>query len=78
MAHTTIPKMIPQLQFFRFHTPPLHLPQHTKHHENPISQILPKINILQHYPHLTHHRKIHLLPPFLQHPPPLTSPYHQY
>jgi phosphoenolpyruvate carboxylase len=78
VADTTIRKMIRQVELFGFHTAALDVRQHSKEHENAMSEILAKMNIVEDYARLTEDGKIDLLARLLDDPRPLTSPYHQY
>lgn len=78
VADTTIRKMIRQVELFGFHTAALDVRQHSQEHENAMSEILAKMNIVEDYARLTEDGKIDLLARLLDDPRPLTSPYHQY
>lgn len=78
VADTTVRKMIRQVELFGFHTAALDVRQHSKEHENAMSEILAKMNIVDDYARLTEDGKIDLLARLLDDPRPLTSPYHEY
>lgn len=78
VADTHIKKLIRQAELFGFHTATLDIRQHSKEHENAMTEILAKMNIVENYAELEEQEKIQLLERLLNDPRPLTSPYQDY
>lgn len=78
VADTHIKKMIRQVELFAFHTATLDIRQHSKEHENAMTEILRSMNIVTDYAALEEEDKIVLLEKLLNDPRPLTSPYQEY
>ncbi|MBJ8193067.1 phosphoenolpyruvate carboxylase, partial [Bacillus cereus] len=75
VANTYIQKMIRQVELFGFHTATLDVRQHSQEHENAMTEILSKMNIVSDYSKLSEEEKINLLEKLLNEPRPITSPY---
>ncbi|HUC92782.1 MAG TPA: phosphoenolpyruvate carboxylase [Paenibacillus sp.] len=73
VADTHIRKLIRQVELFGFHLSALDIRQHSKEHENAMTEILAKMNIVNDYASLTEDEKIKLLHDLLNDPRPLTS-----
>lgn len=78
VADTYIQKLIRQVELFGFHTATLDIRQHSQEHENAMSEILQKMNVVQDYASLTEDEKVELLNNLLNDPRPLTTPYQEY
>lgn len=78
VADTYIQKLIRQAELFGFHTATLDIRQHSKEHENAMTEILRKMNVAQDYAKLSEDEKIELLTKLLNDPRPLTTPYQEY
>jgi len=78
VADTYIQKLIRQAELFGFHTATLDIRQHSKEHENAMTEILRKMNVTQDYAKLSEDEKIELLTKLLNDPRPLTTPYQEY
>ncbi|WP_138494897.1 phosphoenolpyruvate carboxylase [Paenibacillus pinistramenti] len=78
VADTYIKKLIRQVELFGFHTAKLDIRQHSKEHENAMSEILASLNITPNYADLSEPEKVKLLAKLLNDPRPLTSPYQEY
>ncbi|MGW8959995.1 phosphoenolpyruvate carboxylase [Paenibacillus sp. NPDC055715] len=78
VADTYIQKMIRQVELFGFHTATLDVRQHSQEHENAMTEILSKMNIVADYGKLPEEEKIDLLERLLNEPRPITSPYLKY
>jgi phosphoenolpyruvate carboxylase len=78
VANTYIQKMIRQVELFGFHTATLDVRQHSQEHENAMTEILSKMNIVSDYSKLSEEEKINLLEKLLNEPRPITSPYLKY
>ncbi|MGG3283801.1 phosphoenolpyruvate carboxylase [Paenibacillus solani] len=78
VADTYIQKLIRQAELFGFHTATLDIRQHSKEHENAMTEILRKMNVTQDYSKLSEDEKIELLNKLLNDPRPLTTPYQEY
>lgn len=78
VADTYIMKLIRQVELFGFHTATLDIRQHSQEHENAMSEILGKMNIVEDYSKLEEEEKIELLNRLLNDPRPLTTPYQEY
>lgn len=78
VADTYIKKLIRQVELFGFHTATLDIRQHSQEHENAMTEVLAKMNIVEDYSALTEDDKIDLLNQLLNDPRPLTSPYQEY
>ncbi|MCR8844377.1 phosphoenolpyruvate carboxylase [Paenibacillus sp. SC116] len=77
-ADTHIKKLIRQVELFGFHMATLDIRQHSKEHENAMTEILSNMNIVEDYSALAEQDKIELLNRLLNDPRPLTSPYISY
>ncbi|MCG7410810.1 phosphoenolpyruvate carboxylase [Paenibacillus sp. ACRRX] len=77
-ADTHIKKLIRQAELFGFHMATLDIRQHSKEHENAMTEILANMNIVDDYSSLPEQEKIVLLNQLLNDPRPLTSPYIRY
>ncbi|MGZ9586666.1 phosphoenolpyruvate carboxylase [Paenibacillus marinisediminis] len=77
-ADTHVKKLIRQAELFGFHMSTLDIRQHSQEHENAMTEILAKMNIVQNYGSLSEAEKIELMERLLNDPRPLTSPYIQY
>ncbi|WP_028543352.1 phosphoenolpyruvate carboxylase [Paenibacillus taiwanensis] len=77
-ADTHIKKLIRQAELFGFHMATLDIRQHSKEHENAMTEILANMNIVKDYSALPEQEKIDLLNQLLNDPRPLTSPYIRY
>ncbi|TVX91598.1 phosphoenolpyruvate carboxylase [Paenibacillus agilis] len=77
-ADTHIKKLIRQVELFGFHMATLDIRQHSKEHENAMTEILANMNIVEDYSALSEQDKIELLNRLLNDPRPLTSPYISY
>lgn len=78
VADTHLKKVVRQVELFGFHTATLDIRQHSQEHENAMSEILSKMNIVSNYGELPELEKIALLEELLNDPRPLTSPYQEY
>lgn len=78
VADTYIKKLIRQVELFGFHTATLDIRQHSQEHQNAMTEILAKMNIVEDYSLLSEDEKIKLLEQLLNDPRPLTSPYQDY
>ncbi|MGG6313074.1 phosphoenolpyruvate carboxylase [Paenibacillus macerans] len=78
VADTHIKKLIRQVELFGFHTATLDIRQHSKEHENAMTEILANMNIVANYAELEEEEKVRLLERLLNDPRPLTSPYQEY
>lgn len=78
VADSHIKKLIRQVELFGFHTATLDIRQHSKEHENAMTEILANMNIVANYAELEEEEKINLLERLLYDPRPLTSPYQEY
>jgi phosphoenolpyruvate carboxylase len=78
VADTFVKKLIRQVELFGFHTAALDVRQHSKEHENAMTEVLAKMGISQGYAELTEEAKIQLLTDVLNDPRPITSPYLSY
>ncbi|MEF2967375.1 phosphoenolpyruvate carboxylase [Paenibacillus sp. M1] len=78
VADTHIKKLIRQVELFGFHTATLDIRQHSKEHENAMTEILAHMNIVSNYAELEEEEKVDLLERLLNDPRPLTSPYQEY
>lgn len=78
VADTYIKKLIRQVELFGFHTATLDIRQHSQEHQNAMTEILAKMNIVEDYSLLSEEEKIKLLEQLLNDPRPLTSPYQEY
>lgn len=78
VADTHIKKLIRQVELFGFHTATLDIRQHSKEHENAMTEILASMNIVSNYGDLPEDEKVKLLESLLNDPRPLTSPYQDY
>ncbi|MFC4812782.1 phosphoenolpyruvate carboxylase [Paenibacillus sp. GCM10023250] len=78
VADTHIRKLIRQVELFGFHLVTLDIRQHSKEHENAMSEVLANMNIVSDYASLSEDEKIDLLHTLLNDPRPLTSPHFAY
>ncbi|GJM74594.1 hypothetical protein HMSSN036_68100 [Paenibacillus macerans] len=78
VADTHLKKLIRQVELFGFHTATLDVRQHSKEHENAMTEILANMNIVPNYSELEEEEKVKLLEKLLNDPRPLTSPYQDY
>ncbi|SFJ92051.1 Phosphoenolpyruvate carboxylase, type 1 [Paenibacillus sp. UNC496MF] len=78
VADTHIRKLIRQVELFGFHLATLDVRQHSKEHENAMSEVLANMNIVSDYASLSEDEKIELLHTLLNDPRPLTSPHFAY
>ncbi|GGG07442.1 phosphoenolpyruvate carboxylase [Paenibacillus abyssi] len=78
VADTHIRKMIRQVELFGFHLSALDIRQHSKEHENAMTEILAKMSIVEDYASLSEQDKIELLHKLLKDPRPLTSSHLSY
>ncbi|WP_028558980.1 phosphoenolpyruvate carboxylase [Paenibacillus pinihumi] len=78
VADTHIRKIIRQVELFGFHLSALDIRQHSKEHENAMTEILSKMHIVEDYSALSEEDKIELLHNLLKDPRPLTSGYLTY
>ncbi|MGZ7444688.1 phosphoenolpyruvate carboxylase [Paenibacillus sp. TH7-28] len=78
VADTHLKKLIRQVELFGFHTATLDIRQHSKEHENAMTEILANMNIVSNYSELEEEEKVKLLEKILNDPRPLTSPYQDY
>ncbi|XEC94582.1 phosphoenolpyruvate carboxylase [Paenibacillus tarimensis] len=78
VADTYIRKMIRQVELFGFHLVALDIRQHSKEHENAMTEILANMHIVSNYAALTEDEKVDLLHKLLQDPRPLTSSHIEY
>jgi phosphoenolpyruvate carboxylase len=78
VADTFIKKLIRQVELFGFHTAALDVRQHSKEHENAMTEVLAKMGITPNYAELAEEAKIQLLTDVLNDPRPITSPYLSY
>jgi phosphoenolpyruvate carboxylase len=73
-----IKKLIRQVELFGFHMATLDIRQHSKEHENAMTEIFRTIGLTPNYSELTEEEKIRLLTEVLNDPRPITSPYFEY
>ena len=78
VADTHIRKFVRQVELFGFHLAALDVRQHSKEHENAMTEILANMNIAQDYGSLGEEEKVDLLHRLLNDPRPLTSPHFAY
>jgi phosphoenolpyruvate carboxylase len=78
VADTHLRKLIRQVELFGFHLLTLDIRQHSKEHENAMTEILAKMHIVDDYSALSEDEKIELLHKLLNDPRPLTSSYLDY
>ncbi|REE81059.1 phosphoenolpyruvate carboxylase type 1 [Paenibacillus taihuensis] len=78
VADTHIRKLIRQVELFGFHLAALDVRQHSKEHENAMTEVLANMNIVENYAALSEEEKIELLHSLLKDPRPLTSPHFAY
>ncbi|RCX16394.1 phosphoenolpyruvate carboxylase type 1 [Fontibacillus phaseoli] len=78
VADTHIKKFIRQVELFGFHTATLDIRQHSKEHENAMTEVLAHMNIVSNYAAMEEEEKVALLERLLNDPRPLTSPYQEY
>ena len=58
VADTYIKKLIRQVELFGFHTATLDIRQHSQEHENAMTEVLAKMNIVNNYAELSEDEKI--------------------
>ncbi|MCZ8515844.1 phosphoenolpyruvate carboxylase [Paenibacillus filicis] len=78
IADSYIEKLVRQVELFGFHLATLDIRQHSKEHENAMTEILAKMSIVADYGKLPEEEKIRLLTDLLNDPRPITSPYLTY
>lgn len=78
VADTHLNKIIRQVELFGFHTATLDIRQHSKEHENAMTEVLANMNIVSNYAELEEEAKLELLERLLNDPRPLTSSYQEY
>lgn len=78
VADTYIKKLVRQVELFGFHTAKLDIRQHSKEHENAMTEILAHMGITPDYAALKEPEKVKLLEKLLNDPRPLTSAYQDY
>lgn len=78
VANTYIKKLIRQVELFGFHLSTLDVRQHSREHENAMSEVLAKMGIIANYSDLNEEEKIVLLTQVLEDPRPITSSYIEY
>lgn len=77
-ADYLISKLIRQVELFGFHLATLDIRQHSKEHEQAMTEILSHMGIVEDYGTLSEEDKVKLLSELLLDPRPLTSPYAEY
>ncbi|TXK79128.1 phosphoenolpyruvate carboxylase [Paenibacillus sp. N3.4] len=78
VADKYIKKLIRQVELFGFHLASLDIRQHSKEHEQAMTEILAKMGITSDYSKLSEEEKIQLLTDVLNDPRPITSTYLEY
>ncbi|NEW09034.1 phosphoenolpyruvate carboxylase [Paenibacillus sp. SYP-B3998] len=78
VADKYIKKLIRQVELFGFHLAALDIRQHSKEHEQAMTEILAKMGLIADYSKLTEEEKISLLTDVLNDPRPITSMYLEY
>ncbi|WP_135548212.1 phosphoenolpyruvate carboxylase [Paenibacillus cymbidii] len=78
VADRHIKKLVRQVRLFGFHMATLDVRQHSKEHENAMSEVLRMMGITSEYAKLAEEEKIVLLTNVLNDPRPITSPYLAY
>ncbi|BFH71015.1 MAG: phosphoenolpyruvate carboxylase [Paenibacillus dendritiformis] len=78
VADTLVTKLIRQVELFGFYMAALDIRQHSKEHENAMTEILANMKIVDNYGALGEEEKIDLLHQLLQDPRPLVSSYIEY
>ncbi|MFL1676751.1 phosphoenolpyruvate carboxylase [Paenibacillus dendritiformis] len=78
VADTLVAKLIRQVELFGFYMAALDIRQHSKEHENAMTEILANMKIVDNYGALNEEEKIDLLHKLLQDPRPLVSSYIEY
>ncbi|UJF33720.1 phosphoenolpyruvate carboxylase [Paenibacillus hexagrammi] len=78
VADKYIKKLIRQVELFGFHLAALDIRQHSKEHEQAMTEILAKMGITEDYSKLSEEEKIRLLTNILDDPRPITSTYLDY
>lgn len=71
-------KLIRQVELFGFHMAALDVRQHSKEHENAMTEVLQKMGVSDNYAALSEEEKVTLLTAVLNDPRPITSPYLEY
>ncbi|PZD96866.1 phosphoenolpyruvate carboxylase [Paenibacillus sambharensis] len=78
VADTQIRKLIRQVELFGFHMSALDIRQHSKEHENAMTEILSQMHIVDDYSAMDEEAKIELLNKLLNDPRPLTASHLEY
>lgn len=78
VADTYLKKLIRQVELFGFHTATLDIRQHSQEHENAMTEILAKMNVVDNYSKLEEEEKIELLNSLLNDPRPIITPFQEY
>jgi phosphoenolpyruvate carboxylase len=78
VADCYVAKLTRQVELFGFHLATLDVRQHSKEHENAMTEIMAKMSITPNYGELAEDEKIKLLTDVLQDPRPITSFYLEY
>ena len=78
IADTDLANLIRQVELFGFHMMSLDIRQHSQEHENAMTEILSKMNLVSDYSALTEPEKMDLLNRLLNDPRPLTSEHFDY
>lgn len=78
VADVYVAKLIRQVELFGFHLATLDIRQHSKEHENAMTEILANMGITTNYGELGEEEKIALLTDILNDPRPITSLYLEY
>ncbi|NIK79061.1 phosphoenolpyruvate carboxylase [Paenibacillus castaneae] len=73
VADTALAKLVRQVELFGFHLMALDVRQHSQEHENAMTEILAKMNVVADYASLSEEEKTDLLHRLLNDPRPLTS-----
>lgn len=78
VADRFIRKLIRQVELFGFHMSTLDIRQHSKEHENAITEMFRIIGLTDNYAELSEDEKVKLLTEVLNDPRPISSPYFNY
>lgn len=78
VADTIVAKLVRQVELFGFHLMTLDVRQHSQEHENAMTEILAKMNVVADYSSLPEDEKSDLLHRLLNDPRPLTSSHLDY
>ncbi|MFC0213750.1 phosphoenolpyruvate carboxylase [Paenibacillus chartarius] len=78
VADNYVAKLVRQVELFGFHLATLDIRQHSKEHENAMTEIMAKMSITPDYAALSEEEKIKLLTDVLNDPRPITSLYLDY